>query len=312
MGGGRGILSAHWAGGVGPIESAMMRVIRSCCLGAVAGAVFSGSSAVAQTGESALTLRAGRPWSVQVEPMLWGTSPSGKLRLPGGSGGEGDEVEIAELNLDTPRASPLGKVSFKADEWLVSFSGAAFSLSREETPADTAFRLGDVEVGVGDALDVDFDYATAEVSIGRRVYWRDFNGFSLDPASGTPVRLSVYALGGLRLYDLDAAVRNVTDGGFASSQQVFIEPMIGGRAIADLAEDFAIDLQVSGGYYADSDRSVSSLDISLGFVWRPHDNVGVQLGWRQLLSWMEDGDDASLFSYNGGLAGLYTGVVITF
>ncbi len=260
-----------------------------------------------------------RRWTVQFEPSAWWTSPGGRLRLPGtsGGGGEGgsgggDEVRLERLNLDTPRFSPLGEVHINADPWLVSFSGAAYSLSRDETFADRTFRIGDVSVTEGDLLDVDFDYASAELTVGRRIYHRDFLTLSADPAMGTPIALTIYALGGVRLYDIDVSVRNASAGGISASQQFFVEPILGAKAVAEVAEDFTIDLQVSGGFYADSDRSASSLDISLAFTWRPHENVGVQLGWRQLLSWLEDGEGAGEFSFNGGLAGLYTGVVVSF
>lgn len=221
-------------------------------------------------------------------------------------------MRLERLNLDTPRFSPLGEVHINADPWLVSFSGAAYSLSRDETFADRTFRIGDVSVTEGDLLDVDFDYASAELTVGRRIYHRDFLTLSADPAMGTPIALTIYALGGVRLYDIDVSVRNASAGGISASQQFFVEPILGAKAVAEVAEDFTIDLQVSGGFYADSDRSASSLDISLAFTWRPHENVGVQLGWRQLLSWLEDGEGAGEFSFNGGLAGLYTGVVVSF
>lgn len=288
--------------------------------GPQAGAVEAAPAAEPADGSPRLTLNADadpmethRRWTVQFEPSAWWTSPGGKLRLPGtAASGGGDEVRVERLNLDTPRFSPLGEVHVNADPWLVSFSGAAYSLSRDETFADRTFRIGDVPVTAGDLLGVDFDYVTAELTVGRRIYHRDFLSLSAAPSMGTPISLTIYALGGVRVYDLDVSVRNISTGGMSASQQFFVEPILGAKAVADVAEDFTIDLQISGGFYADSDRSASSLDISLAFTWRPHENVGVQLGWRQLLTWLEDGDGADEFSYKGGLAGLYTGVVVSF
>lgn len=257
-----------------------------------------------------------RPWTVQIEPMLWWTSPGGKLRLPGAGGGsansDGDSVRIERLNLDTPRFSPAGEVHIDADPWRFTLNAAAFSLSREQTTADDSFVLGDVAVTSGDMLDTDFDYVTAELTVGRLIYRHDFAAASRRPTSAVPTLLSVYALGGLRLYDTDIAVRNITTGVESSSQQTFVEPIIGLRTELDIDRDYSIDLQISGGYYADSDRSVSSLDIIVGFKWTPTPNVGWQIGWRQILTWMQDGEGAAEFEYSGGLAGLYTGVVIRF
>lgn len=254
-----------------------------------------------------------RPWRVQIEPMLWWTSPSGKLRLPGAGGAaSGDKVRVERLNLDTPRFSPAGEVHINADAWRFSFSAGAFSLSRDETTADASFQLGDVDVVEGDTLETDFDYMTAEVTAGYRFYRRDFAAHSEKPENAVPVLLSLYGLGGVRVYDLDIHVANHTRGGAAASDQFFVEPILGLRAELEIDHDFTIDLQISGGVYADSDRSVSSLDIVVGFAWQPTEHFGWQIGWRQILTWMEDGEDDAAFEYDGGLAGLYTGVVIRF
>jgi hypothetical protein len=255
-----------------------------------------------------------RPWTIQVEPMLWWTSPGGKIRLPGTSEGaaSSDRVRVERLNLDTPRFSPAAEVHIDAEPWRFSLSAGAFSLSREETTADRSFQLGDVAVSEGDMLDTDFDYVTAELTVGRLMYRHDFAAASKQPEDAVPVLLSLYGLGGLRLYDLDIAVRDITTGVESASQQFYVEPILGVRAELDIDRDYGLDLQISGGYYADSDRSVSSLDIIVGFRWTPTPNIGWQIGWRQILTWMEDGEGASEFEYSGGLAGLYTGVVIRF
>ena len=46
--------------------------------------------------------------------------------------------------------------------------------------------------------------------------------------------------------------------------------------------------------------------------WRPHPNVGVQIGWRQVAYWLNDGEGEDEFEYNGRMAGIQGGLVIRF
>ena len=263
-------------------------------------------------------------WTVQIEPFVWFVAPSGDLRLParsgtGGSTGggfadSGDEVELASLNLDTPRLSPAGEMHISADRFRFTFSGAAYSISRDGTPADEAFRIGAVEVAVGEPLDVDFDFATYEVSLGYCVWAHDFfndtNGARR--ANATPLVLRTYALGGVRMYDTDISVTNAATGSSAGSDEFFIEPIVGGRAELEINEVFSIDLQISAGYFSDSDKSSLSFDVAAGFVYRPIPNLGIQIGWRQIAFDLTDGEGLDEFEYSGRLAGLYTGITLRF
>lgn len=263
-------------------------------------------------------------WTVQVEPFMWYASPSGDLRLParsgtgGANGGgfpnSGNKVDIADLNLDTPRFSPAGEIHFSADRFRFTFSGAAYSLDRDETPADESFRIGSVEVAPGDPLDINFDFSTYEVSLGYCVWARDFMSHTDGSRreNATPLVLRTYVLGGVRMYDTDISVTNIASSDSANADHFFIEPMLGARAEIEIHEVFSIDLQLSGGYYSDSDQSSTSIDVAVGFTYRPHPNVGIQIGWRQIAYDLTDGDGLDEFEYSGRMAGLFTGLTLRF
>ncbi len=264
-------------------------------------------------------------WTVQIEPLMAYWSPAGDIRLParsgtgGASGGgfsnSGNLVKASTLNLDTPQFSPAGELHLSIDRFRITLSGAAYQIQRDGTPADEAFRIGSVQVDTGDELDVDFDFATVELTLGYNFYTIDFAGRT-DPArqspAAAPLLLRLYAIGGARMYSTDISVRNTANAGVAEASELFFEPIIGARAELEIYDHFVIDLQLSGGYWADSDRSASSIDVAVGFMYFPHPNVGLQVGWRQLAFNLSDGDGADEFEFRGTMAGLYTGIVIRF
>ena len=250
-----------------------------------------------------------RDWTLRLEPGVWLVSPAGELRMPGASR---DRVRVEELNLDSPRARPAGELHLAAEPFRFSFSASQFGLEPDFVSEDD-FDLGDVSIATGDTVDVDFDLTMIELAAGRLVYQRDFDALSLDPAGAADFNLRVYALAGLRLYDLDIDVRETAPAAArTSTDQFFGEAFIGARAEVEIARDFSMDLQLSGGAYLDSDRSVTSFDIVVGFGWRPHPNMGIQIGWRQLAFFLEDGDGADTFEYEGTMAGIQAGVEIRF
>lgn len=265
-------------------------------------------------------------WTVQIEPLAWWVSPSGDVRLParsgtgGPSGGgfadSGDKVDFASLNLDTPRLSPTGELHVSGGRWRFTFSGGSFSLERDDTPSEDAFRIGSVNVAAGDPLNVDFTFTTAELSVGYCVWGRDFFNDSLESGRPgdrvTPFEARVYVLGGVRGYETDLSVRNLASGEEADFDGFFAEPILGTRIELEINEVFTVDAQVSVGYYGDSDKSSASLDIAAGFMYYPHPNVGIQIGWRQVAYNLTDGEGLDEFEYTGRVAGLYAGFVVRF
>lgn len=258
-------------------------------------------------------------WRVQIQPSAWFVAPSGTLRMPisAGSGGgafttEGDAVAVERMNLDSTRLMPAGELHINSERWRFALSGAAFGIDREGTVADSSFRLGSVQVDAGDAMDVSFELTTVELTGGYRVWGYDFTAASEPPQNAVDAACRVYALLGARFYDFSFDLTNRDGGASTGADQFFGEPIAGARAEFDIARDFSLTLQLTGGGFADSDRSSFSVDIVSGFEWRPFENVGVRIGYRQLAFDLADGDGAEEFEYDGRLAGLLAGVTIRF
>lgn len=249
-------------------------------------------------------------WTVQIQPRAWFVAPSGRLQLPSTTTA-GDRVRLETLNIDTPRISPYGEVSIRADKLRFIFSGAAFDIDRSAT-AGAAFRLGDVSVGVGESVRTEYDLALFQGGVGYRFYSYDF-GAASDQGRGEPGRtvLHLEGLAGVRLYDLDITVSGPA-AATTTSEQFFGEAFGGARAEFQIIRDFTIDLELTGGGYADSDRSVLSVDVAVGFTWRPVEAVGVQIGWRQLAFDLEDGEGAQKFEHPGRVAGVFFGLTLRF
>jgi hypothetical protein len=256
-----------------------------------------------------LKLDLGPAWTVQVEPMGWYAGPAGDLKLPGG----GQEVQLSTLNMDSTRLSPAGELHINADHWRFSFSGAGYSADRTTT-SNSTFRIGAVSVRPDDALRTSYDWTTVQLTAGYRIWSHDFDTLCKEPINACPAVLNLYAIGGGRMHDIDISVESDAPGraGRAGTDQFYGEVIAGVRAEFEIAHDFTIDLELSGGGMGDSDRSIASFDIIAGFQWRPVENVGVQIGWRQLAYWLQDGDGDKEFSLNGETAGLYFGVVVRF
>lgn len=264
-------------------------------------------------------------WTVKIEPRAWWVSPNGEIKLPAssGSGGggpgsftdSGDSVDVSRLNLDTPRLSAAGEIEVAAGSWRFAFSGGGFSLSRDETTADAAFRLGSVEVTPGEALSTRMDYSTFELTLGYEVWSRDFAKASARPEDAVEAKARLILLGGGRIHDLDVDVESLTDGTSAGTDQTYFEVIGGARFEGELLERFNLAFQASGGVWTEADRSIYSFDMQVSFRWEPADHVELEVGWRQMLFSMSDGEDSAAteeFEFTGGMAGLFAGLVVRF
>ncbi len=268
-------------------------------------------------------------WTVRIEPRAWWASPSGEIKLPaasgsgagggggGGAGGglftdSGNHVDVSRLNLDTPRLSAAGEVQIAAGNWRFGFSAGAYSLDRDETHADSSFRIGSVEVSPGELLSVRMEYSTFELTLGYEVWSRDFRKASKEQERAVEAGVRLVLLGGARIHDLDVAVASLDDATSAGTDQTYFEPMGGARVELELIRQFLITFQASGGAWAESDRSVYSFDMQVAFRWEPVRNFGAEIGWRQMLFSMSDGKDTGEFEYVGGMAGVFAGVTIRF
>ena len=286
---------------------------------AASSTVSDSSQPSAATPNPQLDPTAPKPWTVQIEPLLWLVAPSGNLKLPVTSGSgpgafttPGDSVPLASLALDGPRARPAGSLSINADKWRFSFLGADDSNSRSAITSFDTFRIGAVAVAPGDKLDVDFHFGAYEFSAGYMVYENDFP--SLRKENAIPVVLKLYALGGVRAYDVSFGVTRTSAAPTASANYdgFFGEPMAGLRAEADFTKSFGIDVQVTGGVQPIGNHTSYSLDIIAGFHYRPTDTLSFLIGYRQLAYDLEDGKDQGNFNYKGRIAGLFFGIDLRF
>lgn len=262
-----------------------------------------------------------RPWTIEIDPIVWFVAPSGDLTLPVTSGTgpgsfttAGQSVRLADLNLDSTRLRPAGSIRINADDFQIAFMGTDFSLNRGNETASAGFRLGSVEVAPGDQYSIDFQLGTYELTLGYRVWEKDFQKDSERPEDGVPVQAKVYVLGGVRVYDvlfdLRRQVGQVNEQ--ARSDEFFAEGVLGARAEVAFTRSFGIEVQLTGGAQPFGNHTAFSVDIFAGFQWRPYENVGLQIGYRQLAYTLKDGKDLGQFRYDGALAGLYTGLSIRF
>ena len=198
----------------------------------------------------------------------------------------------------------MGELTFRNDRLTISVSGFGFSLS-ENASVDAASSVGGLNFPVGAGGDVDVEFFSAQATVGWRV-WREPLG-----ETDRRVTLSLHVYGGVRGYDFESTF-TTTGGASATASDGWVEPIIGLKFTADILEDFTFDVAIDVGAMPLGDHSSASLDIIAGLQWRPHPNVGLQFGWRQLLVDLEDGSGADEFSYGGALAGLYGSVVLRF
>ncbi|MGE3106987.1 MAG: hypothetical protein AB7G11_13290 [Phycisphaerales bacterium] len=245
-------------------------------------------------------------WTVEINPRLWWVSPSGDIRFPGGS----SKVDVEELNLDTPEFTPAGSIAINAGDFRFQFLGASYSRDAEFFVA-APLAVGSISLLPSAESSASIDFGIYDVSIAYRVLQRDFKTHSGPSQENADFVLDLYALGGARLYDLNIDVSQ-TGTGSASVDEFFIEPIIGVRSELAIIRDFTVNLQLDGGGFGDSDRSSFSFNISVDFQWRPVPWFAAQIGWRQVVYSFADGQDLSKFEYEGGMAGLFAGVVFRF
>lgn len=248
----------------------------------------------------------GNGWTLQFEPAAHYIAPAGDIRLPS-STSRGQEADLGELNLDSPKLAPFAELHFARDKWRISLSGFWTNQEDKGSTADEAFRLGDLSVDAGDRLESSLEFGTFEASASYRVY----------EASGTRTEkgsLVSYAgidvVGGVRFFDVDIEVNG--PGGSAGVDELWAQPIIGLRLSFEFYEKFTLDVINSFGYFPASDHESFSWDIVAGVGWKPTQNIGLQFGYQQLAFTLQDGDDADEFEWSGGMAGLYAGLIIRF
>lgn len=253
--------------------------------------------------DQALPLGASQPeWRFQFEPSAWYAGASGKVQIAGAPSGA-SPVQVNDLHLDNPVLTPAGELSVRTGKWRFGFGTFFFSQNRLQTMAVSG-QAGTVSFSAGQQVYSKMDQDEYVPVVGYEFWRRD-----PQPSDAFKVLGRLEVFGGARLDDLQFSF---TQGAATASQSEFFgQAIIGVKGSLDIAEQFSIDLETSAGGWPGSDYAWS-WDITVGFMWRPIPNVGVQLGYRNLVNEMRRGSDSEEFYYNGGLAGLFFGAVVRF
>lgn len=261
-----------------------------------------------------------RTWTIQIEPSVWFVAPAGRVQMPGGTT-EGGQVFVSELNLDSPRPSPYFELHLRRDRWRLGTSGFWLSESDRTARVNEAVQLGTLALLTGDRVKSSLDFWSFEAVAAYRFLdgWPGSLARPTDDPNGTgglPLALSVDALAGFRVYSVDLAVDRLAGvGGPASNVSddgLWAEPILGIKADAEIYEQFTVDFQTSFGIQPFTDHDSWSFDIQVDGTWRPWPNVGIQIGYRQLVYRLNDGKANEQFLFRGSAAGLFAGIEIRF
>lgn len=260
-------------------------------------------------------------FTISIEPSVWFAGASGSVKMPGSGSAPapvngpqaaelGDRIKLDRIGFDDPHASPAGEVNIGYDRWRFTLRGFGFSMDDNSTVSDSG-SLGEVDFAPGDNLYGAIDAAVFEAQAGYRVF--EHVARPRQNGDGYVFRFYADALGGARFYDVDMQFEQFdTLNGTNSFDDVWVEPTIGAKIGVELYEQFDIDVEVNFGVGPFGDHSSWSWDVIAGFQWRPVENLGIQIGYRNLAFNLQDGDGADEFEWDGMLAGLYFGAVIKF
>jgi len=257
----------------------------------------------------------GDPFALRISPRVWFMAPGGRLILPGEVDG-GRDIDVEQLNLDSPRVSPYLEVEARfADRWSATLSGFAFSIENE-TSSPVSRTVGDVKIATGDPLSSELRFEGGDLTLGYAIIDEEYGRGNPD---ATPVSLVVDLFVGARLHHVDAEVTNLSpalpaaSAMRASADELFVEPIIGVVANVDLAEQFSLQVGGSVGGFSDGSNHQSvSWDIRTGAAWTPTPNIDARIGFRILTFDLDSGSGASTFEYRGSLSGLFAGVDFRF
>jgi hypothetical protein len=212
-------------------------------------------------------------WAIRFEPMIWAPALRGDLTVNGGA-----VIDVENVDADENEIAPAGTLTIRADQWSFQFRGFGFNV---DEPAATIDLFG-FDGTVGYRLPMVIDDPDREVRLGFDIF------------------------GGVRVHSLDLSV------GAAQTDDVWAEPIVGGRMAIDLPHGFGLDLSASGGGLPSGEDSSFSWDITVAFSWMFAENAGLEIGFRHLQMDLLEGDGADESEFDAALAGLFGAVVIRF
>lgn len=239
------------------------------------------------------------PWTIRLEPMVWAPALRGDVGLPGGS-----TLDLETVEADENEIIPAGRATLRFDDWSVMFRGFAFGLDTTAT-ASNGFALGSGAIAAGDRVSTELDLAGFDLTLGYTI-WTPID------RPQDEVRLAFDLFAGARLHSLDLSIAEAAGGAESSADNTWFEPIGGVRLALDLPYRFALGVSLDAGGFSTGDDSSFSWDITVGFTWRPIENVGLEIGFRHLQMDLSDGEGAREFEFDGALAGLFGAIVIQF
>ncbi len=254
-------------------------------------------------------------WTIAFTPRLWYAGPAGDVNLPGGTLAM-DKVDLDDLNMDSPRATPYGELKLQRGKLRIALGGSVFDASNTATSPRT-IALGSVSVFSGETTRLDFSTWTAEARALYEVYsYRD--GTTADGRNTLSARVLVG--GGVRVssIDLDFAVvptdvaRIGTEMTAVAYDGTFAEPILAGALELDLYERFMFSVNATGGAFGTGDRTSASFTVEPALIWHPQHNIGLEIGYKMHIYRLKDGVEPAQFEWSGSIAGLYAGVSIRF
>lgn len=239
----------------------------------------------------------------EIEPFVWYVSPGGNVGYAGGT----PLVHTKDLSIDDPALYGGAEIHMIRDKWRFSLLGAV-SGQHGAAVQDTARTLGSLSVAAGDTLRSEIELNTASLRVGYRV-WE----FQTDPTDeGIPeISSALELVGGVRAFDysLESEIIAGSPSASVEGDMFQLEPIVGAKWEIHFRDLFTIDFSSNFGYLPElDDQSSSSLDLTVGFKYRPTPNIGAQIGYRLLVFDLQSDDVEA----EGALAGLYGGIAIRF
>lgn len=242
-------------------------------------------------------------WTFEIAPSAWYVAPGGKGRLPGST----SRQRFEDLNLDSPRFGPQIDLRFRSGSWGAEASGMHFEVSDREARQSDGGTLGDVSFSAGDTLSSDFKFTSIQLLGTYQVFGQTL---SFREDGKRKFAYSLDARFGGRFYDAEQKVASAT--GSDKGDGTWIEPVAGARLDMEFHEFFALGVRTDFGYMPAGGNESFSWDIAVAGTLRPWENFAVEVGYRQLLVRLRDGDGTGRFQFDGAMAGLFAGVSLRF
>jgi hypothetical protein len=227
-------------------------------------------------------------WSLQIEPTVWFAAMGGDVQA-----GDGPEMEFKDYgdDADSAHAALSLRGMYRKDRWTVMADGFWLNFDESDQPSGSA---------------IDFTLWSADVNLGWELWeWkreRIVNGKSTD--TGVVARLIPYA--GLRMIAPD--VDTTTGGGDFSGSDEFLFPLVGLRIELEILEWLSLDTGADFGGLDLLGDDAYSFDWTVNIRVMLTDNIGAQIGFRQMYMNLES-DDVLL---DGSIGGLMAGLTIRF